>query len=129
MPQTCPHCGIALPAVVDAFCPECREDLSATPEEAQQTAQDTFKAVTGSGESDSPEAERTKTAVQAVLYTALAAIASIAGVLERDWWQAIVAGVVCAVCACWVYSMYQGQAVKTTVTGRGKTPRSSEQPK
>ncbi len=32
MPQNCPHCGIALPAVVDAFCPECREDLSETPE-------------------------------------------------------------------------------------------------
>lgn len=32
MPQNCPHCGTVLPAVVDAFCPECREDLSETPE-------------------------------------------------------------------------------------------------
>jgi hypothetical protein len=23
----CPHCGAGLPAVVDAFCPECREPL------------------------------------------------------------------------------------------------------
>ena len=33
MPRSCPHCGTTLPAVVDAYCPECREDLSATPEE------------------------------------------------------------------------------------------------
>src|SRR6516162_10246187 len=34
MPDTCPHCGTRLPAVVDAFCPECREDLSAPPARA-----------------------------------------------------------------------------------------------
>ena len=26
--DACPHCGVKLPAVVDAFCPECRESLS-----------------------------------------------------------------------------------------------------
>ena len=31
MPQSCPHCGMDLPLVVDAFCPECREDLSERP--------------------------------------------------------------------------------------------------
>ena len=29
MSQHCQHCGAVLPTVVDAFCPECREDLSA----------------------------------------------------------------------------------------------------
>jgi hypothetical protein len=27
----CPHCGVALPATVDAFCPECREPLDERP--------------------------------------------------------------------------------------------------
>ena len=27
----CPHCGAALPAVVDAFCPDCREPLDERP--------------------------------------------------------------------------------------------------
>lgn len=27
----CPHCGFRLPAVVDAFCPECREPLDERP--------------------------------------------------------------------------------------------------
>ena len=31
MPDACPHCGIRLPVVVDALCPECRRDLSETP--------------------------------------------------------------------------------------------------
>jgi hypothetical protein len=31
MQHTCPHCGYKLPPQVDAFCPECREDLSETP--------------------------------------------------------------------------------------------------
>ena len=26
----CPHCGVKLPRVVDAFCPDCREELSVT---------------------------------------------------------------------------------------------------
>ena len=30
--RACPHCGVALPAVVDAFCPECREPLGEPPE-------------------------------------------------------------------------------------------------
>ena len=28
---SCPHCGTRLPAVVDAFCPECRNDLDEAP--------------------------------------------------------------------------------------------------
>src|SRR5262245_28594933 len=28
----CPHCGAALPAVVDAFCPECRRPLDDPPD-------------------------------------------------------------------------------------------------
>lgn len=38
MAQSCPHCGVKLPAVVDAFCPECRADLSLAPEEVTDTA-------------------------------------------------------------------------------------------
>jgi hypothetical protein len=29
VPDNCPHCGTRLPAVVDAYCSECRGDLSA----------------------------------------------------------------------------------------------------
>ena len=32
MNESCPHCGETLPAVVDAFCPQCRMDLSETPD-------------------------------------------------------------------------------------------------
>jgi uncharacterized paraquat-inducible protein A len=38
MNQTCPHCGEQLPYVVDAFCPQCREDLSAPPLRLEQLA-------------------------------------------------------------------------------------------
>ena len=31
MNRMCPHCGALLPAVIDAFCPECREDLDEAP--------------------------------------------------------------------------------------------------
>jgi hypothetical protein len=31
MAGTCPHCGTKLPAMVDAFCPECRNDLGEAP--------------------------------------------------------------------------------------------------
>jgi hypothetical protein len=31
MGPSCPHCGAALPAVADAFCPECRSPLDAPP--------------------------------------------------------------------------------------------------
>src|SRR4051794_18767741 len=31
MSATCPHCGEPLPAVVDAFCPECRTRLDEVP--------------------------------------------------------------------------------------------------
>jgi hypothetical protein len=29
----CPHCGVALPAFRDAFCPECRNELDRPPDE------------------------------------------------------------------------------------------------
>lgn len=29
--KNCPHCGFALPAVADAFCPDCRERLDEAP--------------------------------------------------------------------------------------------------
>lgn len=32
MIDTCPHCGTTLPAVRDAFCPDCRGDLEEAPE-------------------------------------------------------------------------------------------------
>ena len=32
MSKLCPHCGVVLPATVDAFCPECREDLDESPD-------------------------------------------------------------------------------------------------
>ena len=31
MTESCPHCGEVLPAFVDAFCPDCGEDLSDAP--------------------------------------------------------------------------------------------------
>lgn len=38
MSEACPHCGVALPATCDAFCPECREDLDAAPTASSLTA-------------------------------------------------------------------------------------------
>ena len=31
MKESCPHCGETLPIIVDAFCPQCHEDLSDLP--------------------------------------------------------------------------------------------------
>src|SRR5262245_15623890 len=38
MRTTCPHCGCSLPFVVDAFCPQCREDLREVPKQSLATA-------------------------------------------------------------------------------------------
>lgn len=35
MAESCPRCGVKLPAIRDAFCPECRADLSETPTTAR----------------------------------------------------------------------------------------------
>jgi hypothetical protein len=48
VPDTCPHCGFRLPAVVDAFCPECREPLDEPPEQpalARDTSQRPAKPI------------------------------------------------------------------------------------
>jgi hypothetical protein len=38
MAEVCPHCGAALPAIQDAFCPECRNNLADAPDEARPQA-------------------------------------------------------------------------------------------
>ena len=39
MNNTCPHCGCTLPIVVDAFCPECGEDLDEVPRQPRRTSE------------------------------------------------------------------------------------------
>ncbi len=111
--------------MIDAFCPECREDLSLTPQEARETAKGAFNALMGIG---SPEEEKTKRAFSAIIFTGLAAIGLLVAVIEKEWDKAFVAGFALIVCAIWVFSVYQSFVVRTSVTGSGKTPKDSEQP-
>ena len=118
MAQTCPHCGVTLPTVVDAFCPQCREDLSATPEEARETAKLTRAAVLGT-----PEEEQSKGAVYLLLATVGAAIGLITAVLEGEWIFAVVALIVLAIFGEALVRHLQGLFVKTSVSGRDKTSK------
>ncbi len=96
------------------------EDLSSTPEEAQQTAQDTFKALMGVG---TPEEERAKSAVYLALVTAGSAIGLVTSVAEREWDKAVIAVLVLTL---WAVNVYRQYVVKTSVTGRDKTSKSTE---
>lgn len=133
MPGTCPHCGISLPAVVDAFCPECREDLSVTPEEAQRTVEGTFKAVTGAflGSTGSPEDARAKSAGYALMLTGVAVVGLVASVLARDWDKVILASILLTLGALWLRGEYRQSVVRASVTKSGNpfTKRESEEAK
>jgi hypothetical protein len=40
----CPHCGVVLPAIRDAFCPECRQRLDELPSEPLPVREPPFSA-------------------------------------------------------------------------------------
>jgi hypothetical protein len=126
MPPTCQHCGASLTGTVDAFCPECREDLSATPEEAEETARLTLAAVTGN---ETPEDARARSALWSVILTGGAAVGLVASVIAREWEKVILAAVLLGLGAIWVRFEYRQQVVRTRVTGTSKTNKSTEQPK
>lgn len=54
MAESCPHCGVRLPPVSDAFCGECRGDLSEPPGGLVEPAKVTTIAA-AEGEKNPPE--------------------------------------------------------------------------
>ena len=132
----CPHCGVGLPLVVDAFCPECREELAYTPE--AQTRQDgpeespkLLPDQDEAGESLAGSVEAAIGAAGRVAHWILAACALLVfASFEVAAGQAALAGnmeaaVVIALCGCtwavWARSQYRNTRPTLTVTGRGKT--------
>jgi hypothetical protein len=136
MPQSCPHCGTALPGVVDAFCPECREDLSATPEEAQQTAEETYRILKGTVKAaivpeaaQTPEGAKATSAGWALMLTIIGVAGLVTSVLKGEWGVVPVALAFLAVGGLWLRGEYRSRVVRTSVTGKGKTSKGSEQAK
>src|SRR4051812_37424841 len=123
MPQSCPHCGVALTGVIDAYCPECREDLSATPEEAREAAENTFNAVMGT---ETPEAAREKSAGYSLMLTGGAATGLIVSAVAHEWGKALLGGVLLVLGVAWMFGEHRHSVVKTRVTGTSKTNKSSE---
>ena len=127
MPQTCPHCGIALTGAIDAYCPECREDLSATPEEAAQ------KPTLG----EMRQALRAPAAafegVQTVFFVAMLAVAGVVALFDAmrdgEWLQAGFFAFLLVLGGVGIVAYLRGPQIKTSVSGRDKTTKSSEQPK
>ena len=114
MPQTCPYCGIVLPAVVDAFCPDCRAELDESQEESQEEI-GPLAAVYG--------------IIQAA-YTAILLVTGALLALSTTVMQAVVVTVIFASVGLAVASVIRARRkMVTTVSGRGKTFRSSEKPK
>lgn len=123
MPQPCcPHCGTRLPAVADAYCPDCREELAATPEEV--AIKPTLTEM----------AEVVGAPLGAVILGFLDVIFAVASLLALftalatgEWGVALGAVVVLAVSALSVLVKVRGPNERTSVTGRGKTQTGSEQ--
>lgn len=122
MARACQHCGTALPAVVDAFCPECRADLSQTPQEVTDTARRTAAAITGTAEGVGAGYGR--------FYLTMAPLACCGAALkfvrERDWELATVALAGAIGFGFLWYWLERGP--RKTVTGTSKTPKGSDTP-
>ena len=128
VPQTCPHCGIALPPVVDAYCPECREDLSETPGEAvpgEPAPAPVYRPSAGELANSGPVIWVTK---HALLFAGCSFVVLVIAIASGQWGTAGGAAVVFLPCAAWVVAHYRMSAVKTRVTGRDKTSKGTEQP-
>jgi hypothetical protein len=123
MPQSCPHCGIALPAVADAFCPECREDLSATPDEVanQPTLADMGEAI--------KPIHIARDAICLVVGTVSCVLSVLGGVASREPEAALCGVIGLGVWAYWYHRLRQSASVRTSVTGKSKISKSAEQPK
>jgi hypothetical protein len=128
--QSCPHCGVTLPAVVDAFCPECRTDLSQTPQEVTDTARRTAAALTGRSYDDDPgaraeEDERAASAARDYIgrFALGGAALFVGGLLDRNWWMAAfgLAGAI-------LFGLMWHRFARTTVSGKSKTTRGSDTP-
>jgi hypothetical protein len=119
---------------MDAFCPECRHDLSMTPEEAQEAAENTFRAVmgvakfaTGNDGEETPEKARAKSFGYSLRFTGATGFGLTLAVSNREWVGVLVAAFLLVACLFWVRGEYRQSAVTTTVTGRGKTTKDSDQ--
>lgn len=102
MARTCPHCGTELPAVADAFCPDCREDLSQTPEEVRETADRMYRAVMG----DEQEAQA-RSAVYSLRFAAVAGALFVAAVASGEWDKIVLTVVVLVLCGVWVWNEFR----------------------
>lgn len=136
MPRNCPHCGLALTGTVDAFCPECREDLSATPEEARKAAAGAFKvlkgafgATVGHDANATPEQARETSAGYALSLTGMAGVGLVTTVLQGEWAVVPLAAILFVLGVLWLRGEYRSREVRTSVTSRGKAFKDSDEKK
>jgi hypothetical protein len=119
MPDTCPHCGFRLPMVVDAYCPECREDLSEQPETIP----------TGDGYEARPH-KPTDVALETVVCwvgVVLMVVGAFVAFMARDWLGFLAAVVMAGLLAAVARRFGRPPAIRTSVTGREKTQKHEDQ--
>ena len=119
MPDNCPHCGAPLPFVVDAYCPECREELDESPPGPGHESRVPAPAATGQAEPLSPLAAMT------LFGSGFGGVCvAIGAAIEREWFWAVVGGLL-GVAAMYVALSANNGPGRTTRTGREKTRKST----
>ena len=128
MPQACPHCGSTLPAVIDAYCPECREDLSATPgaPEPPPLSPPVYTSLSDDMRYLANTTTVTRWTIVALIATGASAIMLVVGLIEANWEAVIAASIIFLLSVAWVVVWYRAVSVKTNVSGREKTTKGSE---
>jgi hypothetical protein len=102
--------------VVDAFCPECREDLSEAPE--SPPAGNTAKPGSPNG--------HVLESLRSWFYVAIAGGSAIVAATTGEWTAAITMGLVAVLIAALTIWLDHPPSVKTSVTGREKTRKNPE---
>lgn len=109
--------------VVDAFCPECREDLSETPEEAEETRLTWDKME----EALTPPPVAAARLGCSFLFIIVAEVGCVLGFItalsQRDTKTSVVMGISAIIFGFWLYGLYRLAVPKitTSVSGRSRT--------
>ena len=113
MPNTCPHCGFRLPIVVDAYCPECREDLSEPPLSDDEGAP--------AGLADPQSLWIVSHGIRCACFAVSCAFITLFAGVYGQWALAAGAGLVAVLFGALTYVSFRPPGNATSVTGREST--------
>ena len=136
MSQSCPHCGIALLAFIDAYCPRCRGELAVAPVDLARPAN-----LEPAPDADCPGvADKIISTAGSVAHVILAVVGLIVAVsifvgagresLRGEIEKALAFTLFGALWAGWAWSKWRdARGEKASVSGREKTQASENEPK